>query len=287
MPDMRFAVNGITVAAKVEGNPAAPCIVLLHGFPDSSKLWNAQVPVLMQHGFRVVAPDLRGFGQSSKPPDIGAYALRHAQADVLAVLDALGIDNFYLVGHDWGSALAWRIAATVPSRIKRLVAISVGHPGGGWGAGGAKQRSASWYFLLFQYEGVAEKLLQADDWQLFREFMGPTVNPQDMAAYISDLSRPGALTAGLAWYRANFHVEHFGATRPALHMPKVGCPVMGVWSTGDKGLLEPQMLVSSNFVPEKLWRYEKIEGAGHWVPRDAPEHLNNLLLQFLPLPQKL
>ncbi len=70
-------------------------------------------------------------------------------------------------------------------------------------------------------------------------------------------------------------------------MPKVGCPVMGVWSTGDKGLLEPQMLVSSNFVPDKLWRYERIEGAGHWVPRDAPEQLNNLLLTFLPLPQKL
>ena len=92
---------------------------------------------------------------------------------------------------------------------------------------------------------------------------------------------------GLAWYRANFQVERFAATEPAFDMPKVGCPVMGVWSTGDQGLLEPQMLVSSRFVPTDLWRYERIEVAGHWIPRDAPERLNELLLQFLPLPMKL
>lgn len=93
--------------------------------------------------------------------------------------------------------------------------------------------------------------------------------------------------SGLAWYRANFQVERFGATQPAQHMPMVGCPVMGIWSTGDKGLLEPQMLVSSCFVAKHQWRYKRIEGAGHWVPRDAPEKLNELLLNFLPLPQKL
>lgn len=82
-------------------------------------------------------------------------------------------------------------------------------------------------------------------------------------------------------------MERFAATEPALDMPKVACPVMGVWSTGDQGLLEPQMLVSSKFVREGLWRYERIEGAGHWVPRDAPEQLNKLLLQFLLPPVKL
>ena len=87
--------------------------------------------------------------------------------------------------------------------------------------------------------------------------------------------------AGLSWYRANFQVERFAATQPALHMPKLGCPVMGIWSSRDHGLLEPQMLISSHFVPEHLWRYERIEGAGHWVPRDAPEQLNQLLLDFL------
>ncbi|KAK9917439.1 hypothetical protein WJX75_004381 [Coccomyxa subellipsoidea] len=222
MPDMRFAVNGVIIAAKVEGNPCSngPYVVLLHGFPDSSRLWKAQVPVLVQQGFRVVAPDLRGFGESSRPADIQAFSLRNAQADVLAVLDALGIDSFYLVGHDWGSALAWRMAATVPNRVHRLVAISVGHPGGMWGVGGAEQRAASWYFLLFQYQGKAEQLLQADGWKLFREFMGPHVGSEDMAAYIRDLSRPGALSAGLSWYRANFQVERFAATEPAFDMPK-------------------------------------------------------------------
>ena len=91
-----------------------------------------------------------------------------------------------------------------------------------------------------------------------------------------------AWAAGLAWYRANFQVERFAAVRPALHLPKLGCPVMGVWSSRDQGLLEPQMLVSAQFVQEGLWRYERVEGAGHWVPRDAPQELNRLLLDFLP-----
>ena len=159
---------GIEFADEGAGRP----VVLLHGCPDSGGLWRHQVKALTDAGFRTIVPDLRGFGASDAPATTEQYALPFLAADVLAVLDHLGIDKAHVVGHDWGAALAWAIAALAPDRVDHLAALSVGHPSS-FGGAGLAQREKSWYMLLFQFAGVAEQWLSDDDWANFEP--GPTI----------------------------------------------------------------------------------------------------------------
>jgi pimeloyl-ACP methyl ester carboxylesterase len=262
----------VTLAVVDEG--AGTPVLLLHGFPDSSHLWRNQVPALVDAGFRAIAPDLRGFGESDRPEQVEAYALRRSLADVVAVLDALGVERAAVVGHDWGAALAWTVAAFAPERVERLVAMSVGHPNT-MRERTIEQREKAWYQLLFQFEGVAEELLVRDDWRLLRELLRGS---GDVERYIADLSRPGALTAALSWYRANAAPGR--ELEPRMSFPPVAAPTLGLWSTGDHYLLEAPMLRSREHVTGP-WRYERIEGASHWLQLDAPERVNDLLLEFL------
>jgi len=240
----------MSVSLHVVDEGAGPAVVLLHGFPDSSALWRHQIPMLVEAGYRVIAPDLRGFGASDRPADVDAYRLEASVADILAILDQRGIEQADVVGHDWGAALGWALAGFVPDRVRSLVAVSVGHPAGyftdtlrqrgieradvvghDWGAalGGAlagfvpdrirslvavsvghpagyftdtlRQREMSWYILFFLPPGVAEEALPRDGWTLLRTWLAG--QGDDLDRYVADLSRPGALTAALNWYRAN------------------------------------------------------------------------------------
>ncbi|HVW30349.1 MAG TPA: alpha/beta hydrolase [Polyangiaceae bacterium] len=252
-----------------------PVVLLLHGFPDSSHLWRHQIPALGAAGYRVVAPDLRGFGKSSRPVGVEHYAMPSLVGDVVGLLDGLGIDRAHVVGHDWGSALAWTFAGVFPQRVRTLTAISVGHPAV-FATLPIEQRERSWYMLLFQFEGVAEELLSRNDWALLRALFR---NQGDCDYAIGELSRPGALTAALSWYRANVSPAAQLAKQPPL--PPSTVPTMGIWSEGDVFLLEEGMTRSASLVVGAPFRYEKIRSAGHWVPVDAPEKLNALLLDFL------
>ena len=270
---MKVPVGEVTLEVDDRGSGAP--VVLLHGWPDAGRLWRHQVEALGGAGFRTVTPDLRGFGQSDKPEGVDAYGLPALVADVLGILDHLGIEKAHVVGHDWGSALAWVVATLAPDRVESLVALSVGHPGSFAGAGLA-QREKSWYMLLFQFDGIAEEWLSKDDWRNFREWS----SHPDVDAAIADLSRPGALTASLNWYRANLPPESLVAD--PLELPPVQVPTMGVWSTDDLALTEQSMTGSSAFVADGRWRYERVEGAGHWMQLDAPDRVSELLLDFLP-----
>ncbi|MFL5926024.1 MAG: alpha/beta fold hydrolase [Gaiellaceae bacterium] len=252
-----------------EGDP----VVLLHGFPDSSALWRNQIPALVAAGHRVLAPDLRGFGRSDRPLEVDAYRITTLAADVVAVLDAVGVERAHVVGHDWGAGLAWVVAGLHPERVNRLVAMSVGHPNAR--ALTLEQREKSWYMLWFQFEGLAEEVLPRDDWKLLREW---TRGNGDIDRYVEDLSRPGAVTAGLNWYRANVPPQRELAPRRAF--PAVAAPTLGLWSSGDDYLLEQPMRSSGEHVTGGF-RYERIEGASHWLQLDAPERVNELLLEFL------
>src|SRR4051794_29650242 len=123
----RITGDGVELAVLDEGE--GPAVLLLHGFPDSARLWRHQIPTLVQRGFRVVAPDLRGFGDSDKPADIEAYRVGKSVGDLTKVLDALDIETAHVVGHDWGAGVAWAIALMAPERVDKLVVMSVGHPG--------------------------------------------------------------------------------------------------------------------------------------------------------------
>lgn len=265
-------VNGLHYHYLDEGTGTP--VVLLHGFPDTAHVWRYQVPALTQAGFRVIAPDLRGRGQTDKPEGVEAYRLNAVASDVAALMDALGVERAHIVGHDWGAATAWLFAMLHPQRVNHLVALSVGHPA----AQGKPSRTAleqSWYRLLFDFPEI-EPTLQYDDWYLIRTLFE---GAKDVERYIEDLSQPGALTAALNWYRANLPAHRL--VGPAPHLPLVTAPTMGVWSSGDRYLSEAAMLHSGDMVTGP-WRYERIEDVDHWIPVGAPDALNRLLLEFLP-----
>jgi pimeloyl-ACP methyl ester carboxylesterase len=276
---MRIGVNDIELEVQVAepaGRTEAPTVLLLHGWPDSHRLWRHQVPALAAAGFRAVVPDLRGFGASDRPGSVEAYGLAHILGDVIGVLDHLGVGRAHVIGHDWGAAVAWAVAALFPDRVDHLVALSVGHPSA-FGATGLAQREKSWYMLLFLFEGVAERWLSDDDYANFRTWS----RHPDADAVISELSRPGALTASLNWYRANLPAA--ALVEPPLEVPPVARPTMGIWSKDDMALIEQNVTGSAAHVTAE-WRYERIDGAGHWIPLEAPDELTGLLLDFLPGP---
>jgi pimeloyl-ACP methyl ester carboxylesterase len=276
---MRVGVNDIELEVQVAepaGGTQAPAVLLLHGWPDSHRLWRHQVPALTAAGFRAVVPDLRGFGASDRPESEEAYALPHVLGDVIGVLDHLGIGRAHVVGHDWGATVAWVVAALFPDRVDHLVALSVGHPSA-FGAAGLAQREKSWYLLLFLFEGVAERWLSDDDYANFRAWS----RHPDADAVISELSRPGALTASLNWYRAN--LPPGALVEPSPEVPPVARPTMGIWSQDDMALIEANVTGSAAHVTAE-WRYERIDGAGHWIPLEAQDALTALLLDFLPAP---
>jgi pimeloyl-ACP methyl ester carboxylesterase len=269
----RFAVvDGVRLHYVEAGE--GPLVVLLHGFPEFWWSWRHQIPALVQAGYRVVAPDQRGYAQSDKPRSWRDYRIERLAADVAGLIAALGEERAFVVGHDWGAAVAWILAATAPERVERLVAIAVGHPNA------ARQRTVedrekAWYMLLFQFEGIAEELLARDDWAFLRAWLR---EDGDVERYVADLSRPGALTAGLNWYRANLHPARELEPRPPI--PRVAVPTLGLWSSGDNYLNEAPMLRSAEQVTGP-WRYERVEDASHWMQLDQPERVNALLLEFL------
>ena len=263
---IRCAGIELNVEQAGDGKP----VLLLHGFPDSHDLWRNQIPALAEAGHRVIAPDLLGYGESEAPAELDAYRLKNVVAGLVELLDELGVERTAVVGHDWGAATAWGMASFLPDRVERLAVLSVGHPAV---PRRLRQLRDFWYMLLFQYP-EAEELLSEDDWALFREWMKGAA---DLDRYVDDLSRPGRLTAALNWYRANLVPRSFvhGAK-----IPDVRCPTLGIWGQHDFACGEEQMVGSADHVAG-TWRYEHVEGAGHWIPVDAPDRLNKLLLGFL------
>ena len=275
----RISLDGIGLNVIDVGQ--GPAVLLLHGFPDRALLWRHQITTLAAAGYRVVAPDLRGFGDSDRPADVESYRYELVIGDVLGLLDVLGLDRVAVAGHDLGARVGWTLAGAAPERVSKLAALSVGHPLAIWGAGFA-QRQLSWYMLWFQFRGVAESQMPVDDWRWFREwgFDGASrAADAEIDRQLTDLERPGALTAGLNWYRANVSPEVFGGNGGLTAPPPVQCPVLGVWSDRDMAMTERQMVDSARYVAGP-WRYERIPGVGHWIPTHAAQRTSDLLLEF-------
>lgn len=273
MPDV--TANGLRFFVVDEGEKGAAPVVLLHGFPDTSYVWRHQIPALVGAGYRAIAPDLRGRGKSERPPRVEDYALSTIVADVAGIMDVLGVERAHIVGHDWGAAVAWLFASLLPRRVDRLVVLSVGHPASR-SHPTLEDLQKGWYRLLIQFPG-SEEVFQQDDWYLMRTLLQ---GGGDADRYLVDLAEPGALTAGLNWYRANMSPQRLAGPPPQL--PPVQAPTLSIFSTGDLYLTEDAMLRSAEHVTGP-WRYERIEGVSHWIPVEAPERLNRLLLEFLPV----
>jgi pimeloyl-ACP methyl ester carboxylesterase len=272
MPEgRRIEVGGLSMYVVDEGEGEA--VVLLHGFPDTSDMWRHQVPALLEAGYRVVAPDLRGRGRTDRPEEVEAYLLGAHVGDVTGLMDVLDIDRAHVVGHDWGAPVGWMLASFIPERVRSLVAVSVGHPAF-FLRPSIRQIARFWYIMLFQF-AVAEEIITRDDWQFLRAW-GATSPDRDR--YVEDLARPGALVAGLNWYRANLPPEIFVSDE--IDYPRITCPVMGVYGAGDMALTEEPMTASAELV-EGDWRYERFDDCGHWLTLEAPERFNSLLLDFI------
>jgi pimeloyl-ACP methyl ester carboxylesterase len=263
----KIEVNGIALNVIIEGE--GPDVMLVHGFPDSHWVWRHQIPALVKAGYRVIAPDLRGFGDSEAPIGPSNYRLDRLVDDLRALLDALGIERVRLIGHDWGAACGWLLARAHPARVERYIAMSLGHLDA-YARGGIEQKLKGWYVLFFQLPGIAEWAMRAGNWWLFRLITG---SHPELAVWKREMSRPGRLTAAMGVYRANLDLLS-RRNRP------VKVPVMGMWSTGDRYLARGQMTESRRYV-EGPWRYEEVAGVSHWLQLDAPERVNALLIDYL------
>jgi pimeloyl-ACP methyl ester carboxylesterase len=264
----RMRVNDVELNVIVQGE--GPDVLLVHGFPDDHTVWRNQIPALVGAGYRVIALDTRGCGESEIKPREGDYAIDELVADLVALLDALEIAKVRLVGHDWGALQAWCFAMQHPERVDRYIAMSVGHPAAYIKAGVA-QKLKSYYVFCIQLRGLIEFLVTRFDWWLF----GLVLHyPAEFRRIRARLSRPGRLTAGFNYYRANLRLMLGKA------FARVRVPVIGIWSDGDVFLTERQMRTSERYC-DAGFRYVRIDGANHWLQLTAPEKLNPLLLQLL------
>ena len=220
--------------------------------------------------------DLRGYGDSVRAPadtEHNNYAKRNMALDAIAVMNHLGFDGqFDVVGHDWGAVIAWGVALYHPDRVRRLVAVSVGHPQA-YGRSGPRQKfGKGFYTVWFQLRGIAEWYLLSGGG--FSRWLKGHPDPDEVMARMQDRAR---LKAGLSWYRANL------ISALISQYPRCTVPTLGIWSDGDNFLEESQMLDSARYV-DAPWQYHRVDGCGHWIPLEKAEDLAETILQWIEQP---
>ena len=271
--------DGLTLQVQVAGE--GPPVILLHGFPENSHSWRHQIAPLARAGFSVWVPDLRGYPPSDLPADMRGCHLRHLIADVAAMVEASGYPKAHVVGHDWGGIIAWAFAGRHPQWLDRLVILNAPHMqiyrDKAWRT---TQALRSLYVLLFQLPWLPERLLAAGDYRLVRAMFRylpaqPAFDADDIQRYVDCLSRPGALTAALDYYRAN--LRHDGIRLAA--QVRTDAPVLVIWGERDPALGVQLLDGIERFAPRA--RVHRIPHASHWVQNEAPEEVNRLLLDFL------
>ena len=263
-----------------------PLVVLLHGFPQFWYMWRFQIPALAGAGFRVVAPDMRGYNLSEKPQGVSSYRVELLARDVERLILACGETSAMVVGHDWGAAVAWVTAMMYPERVKRLGILNVPHPERfARGLLRPAQLLRSSYMFFFQIPRLPEKGLVVGDFASLRyalrnEQMHPgAFTDEDIERYVEALARPGALTAALNYYRALFRRNPLKA-RALLR--RIEAPVMVIWGERDRYLGKDLAEPDPTWVPNL--RVERLPDASHFVAEDRPDEVNSLLIEFLKPP---
>jgi pimeloyl-ACP methyl ester carboxylesterase len=254
--------------------------VLLHGFPECWYGWRHQLGPLADAGYRVVAPDQRGYNLSDKPPGLDAYTRAVLARDVLGILDHFGAERANVVGHDWGGAVAWWVALQHPERVSRLAALNLPHPiVFARALKGSRQALRSWYIALFQLPWLPEALLSRNRFQplvdvLKRSVRPGTLTPDELEVYREAYAQPGALRAMLDWYRA-------AARRRSepLHNRRVKVPATLIWGQRDTALGSEMAAPSVGYCDRG--ELHLLEHAGHFVQLDAPDEVNQRLLDWL------
>jgi epoxide hydrolase 4 len=278
------AVNGVELQVSVsnEGGPRGLAL-LLHGFPELAFSWRYQIPALVDAGYEVWAPNLRGYGESSKPRPVAAYGIDLLLADVAGLVDASGRSQVTLVGHDWGAALAWMFAIREVRPLERLVIMNVPHP--------AclhrelrtfRQIRKSWYVFAFQIPWLPEKILTARRAKAVgNAFTNWAVDESRFPEAVTDVYREAALAPGAArsminWYRAALRGRR---TAGAEKLPIIATPTLMMWGLEDKALGKQTTDGTDEYVDDLTMRF--LPDVSHWVQQEAPETVNAMLLAWL------
>jgi epoxide hydrolase 4 len=258
-----------------------PLVLLLHGFPECWYAWRHQIPALAED-FRVVAPDLRGYNLSEKPPDVSAYRLKHLVEDVLALADHYGAETFYLVGHDWGALVAWATALLHPERVSKLVALQVPHPQCFLDHMKGAQLQASWYMTAFQVPILPELMISLDNYRFVEQAIlnftkSGTISKADIQVFKEACAQPGALTGGINYYRANL-----GPNRELgdEYKASVKVPTLFIYGEKDFAIL-PETVANTKKYVDSTYQEIRLPDCGHWVQQEDPEAVNQALLTFL------
>jgi epoxide hydrolase 4 len=290
-PERRYQsirANGLdfNVAVCGSGERLALC---LHGFPESSFSWRHQMAVLAELGFRVWAPDLRGYGATSRPVGVAAYALENLEADVAALIEAAGANEVVLIGHDWGALIAWNYAMFGRVPISRLVIMNVPHPQcARQGMRTWRQLRRSWYIFLFQLPWLPEWILARHECaaigRVFRDMAvdKSRFSDEDLRVYRRAAAAPGALRAMINYYRALIRGR---ARLQRRGNPRIDIPTLMIWGEVDAALGKELTFGTDRYVSDLTLRY--LPNVSHWVQQEAPETVNSMLrawLQNQPVP---
>lgn len=278
-------VNGIQMHYVAVGE--GPMVVLLHGFPETHRSWDLQVPALVQAGFRVITPDLRGYGSTDRPQK--GYELESLGGDIVALIDAVSKEPVSLVGHDWGGAVAWHVASRHPDKLERLVVLNCPHPVRMLEVllSDPDQIRRSWYMLFFQLPMLPEWWLTKDDGanlvRLFRASFRRSKMPPPgiLEASRKAMLEPGASRAAIAYYRDAprgwLHPLRMGKVRRS-YLP-MDLPVTLIWGQGDVALGERLIEGTERFARRLV--VIRIPKAGHFVHQEEPDMVNGHLIQRL------
>ena len=286
MRELSVTANGLKFRCLAAGPEGGELALLLHGFPEGAESWSAQVEALGEAGFLAVAPDLRGYGGTDCPVGEDAYRLPHLIDDVEGLISALGHGRCHLAGHDWGSLVGWSFVSYRPHRLRTWSALSVGHPDAFAETirDDTDQQQRSTYIRLFLQQEKAEDVLSEGDFHRLRGMFrsaGRNVIPEaQIARFVQSLARPGRLTAGLNYYRANLGGEARRGFPPAPH--PITVPTQLIWGDQDPALGAGQAQSTSRYVTA-AYRLEVLEGAGHWLQFERPAEVASLLLEWIRL----
>lgn len=278
--------SGIKIHVVEDGPEDGHPVVFLHGFPEFWWCWRHQMAAVAEAGYRAVAMDLRGFGESDAPTDVAAYALPNSFGDVTAVIDSVG-GRATVVSHDWGGALGWVYSALMPDKVERSIVCNAPHPSAMAGlTKNLRQLQASFYMYIYQFEGVAEELMSRNDFELMRVWWWGTASVKlpdaEVDRFIEMVSRPGRLTAGINWYRANVHPSSYLSDQ-RLPLPPINSPSMLIWGLDDPYLTFELGRRAGEFV-DGPFALQALPDTGHWVQQERHDEVNRLILEFLAQP---
>jgi pimeloyl-ACP methyl ester carboxylesterase len=260
-------------------------VILLHGFPEFWYSWRHQLPVLGRQ-YHVVAPDLRGYNLSDKPARIEDYRIEVLVEDIVGLIRYFGNDQAAIVAHDWGAGIAWALAQRHPELVSRLVAMQVPPPGAWRENFSLRQLGKSWYMFFFQLPRLPERWASANDFAMVTRMYKETsvrnsaFTDADIAVYKEALRRPGALTAGLNYYRANVFKSLFRGGVETPDDGRIRVPTLFIYGEQDKAIIPETVRGLDRFI-DAPYRELRIRDSGHWVQNEAVEEVNGALLEFL------